>query len=184
MISRTARVRRLRLAAAGAVVALVLTGAGVWLATTPTPPSVPVPLSLLQRHDLHARVLLVAREVQDPAPTPTPQERATDLADRADLRGEAVTDVAAYAQKTADLQAAMAQGGRPMTDTDVKLESMSATRQLGGPLRVCARIHSTHDVQTGPAWQEVTPWVFTVDPGDQHITDVEVQDWDGGGHTC
>ncbi|TXR55449.1 hypothetical protein [Quadrisphaera setariae] len=184
MVSRTRRVRRLRLAAAGAAAALVLTGTGVWLATTPTPPSVPVPLSLLQRHDLHARVLLVAREVEDPSSTPSPQERATHLADRADLRGEAVTDVAAYAQKTADEQAVLARTGSPVTDTEVELESMSATRQLGGPLRVCARIHSTHDVQTGPAWQEVTPWVFTVDPGDQHITDVEVQDWDGGGHTC
>lgn len=188
MISGAARGRRprrgRRLVVAGAAAALAVTGAVVWSTSTGTTPSVPVPLSLVQRDDLGDRVLLVARELQDPSPTPSPQERATDLAPRAGLRDGAVADVAAYAQQTADERSALAEAGTVVTGTTVRLDGMTATRQLGGPLLVCARVYASRDVHGGPPWEEVTPWVLTVDPGSQQITDVEVRAWDGSGRAC
>lgn len=165
---------------------LVLAGAGWWVVASDTALTVPVPLSLVQHEDLGDRVLLIAREAQAPAPTPeqTPQQLASALAVPAGLSGRAVDDVAAYAEEAEGERAALAARGGQVTDVSVRLAGMSATRQLGGPLRVCARVHTVHALDAGPAWEDVIPWVLTVDPGSQRITAVDVEYRDGVPSTC
>lgn len=187
MITDPLERRRRRRALVGGATLLVLVAAGAgWVTASRTAPAVPVPLSLVQHEDLGERVLLMAQEVQAPASTParTPQQPASALVGPAGLSGRAVDDVAAYAQQTDREREALAARGGQVTDVSVVLDGMSATRELGGPLRVCARVHTTHAGGGAPAWEDVIPWVLTVDPGSQRITAVDVEVRDGVPSTC
>lgn len=186
MVAVRKRGRRRGAALAGAVALLALAGGGWWVASSQTALAVPVPLSLVQREDLGGRVLLLARETQDPTAGPgqTPARLAAGLAPRASLSGGAVEDVAAYAREAAQERSSVAGGAGEGAGARVELAGMSATRQLGGPLQVCARVRTTHLVDGRAGAEDVIPWVLTVDPGSQQITAVDVQHWDGGGPPC
>ncbi|WP_109776375.1 hypothetical protein [Quadrisphaera granulorum] len=190
------------------LVASVGVGEAWWWLAPDSAVAVPTQLTAAERADASERILLIARDVQGAflvtsqsqgqsaqqtqAQTPTvvvpgssPEEAATALAARAGLTGHAVTAVAAWARETEELRAEMTpKPGLGVVSSTVQIDSLSATRSLHGVVQVCANVHSEYQRADGPVSGDVIPWVVTEDPATGKITDLEVQDWDGGDYTC